>query len=74
MNLLSHCSVAHGDGGVPAVEEVEFAGDLISHSHWCSLGGVDFWTTGTGSQNPGIVGTISGDDCTEVVVKNDVDI
>lgn len=40
---LSPFVVAIRDGGVPAVEEVEFQGDLVSYARGGAVGGVDVW-------------------------------
>ena len=59
---------------MPTIEEIKFEGDLVSYSHGCTVVGIDTWTTDTGIEIPGIQRTVQSEDCSHIVVENNVDV
>ena len=59
---------------MPAVDEIEFAGHLVTHAGRCTLVRINVWALCTGIENPRIIGAVHGDNCAKVIPKNDIDI
>ena len=59
---------------MPAVEQIEFEGDLVSNTHGCAVVSVDTWTADTGVKIPRIRGTIQSENRSNIVIEDNVDV
>jgi len=59
---------------MPAVDEIEFAGHMVTDAGRCTLVRINVWALCAGIEDPGIIGAIHGDDSAKIIPKNYIDI